>query len=545
MPRSSSYRLPCGISTRRSSTGAVSFTAEVTIGYAPQRRRVRRQARDLPGAVAALVAALRQQGHDARAEMLTTAAASQFGGGFYDRIEAATPATGPVLVEAVTEHLRRRHDAGHLQLASYRRGTGLVERYLRGHRLGSLRLSEITTADCAAFFDHLARLTDDDGSPLLGPTPRRSLHGFLSQVFEAAEADGVIPRSPMRTVTRPKKPLAKASAVGRKPGIIPRAVTLAQSIDYDDFLMLLPLMLGLRTSERLGLQHRAFFFEQEQISLHITAQLDRETYPAITEVLKTSAARRRIPLPMTLRPHLDALYLRRILDGLSRDEIDASIPVGSGQRRSASGAVISPMVSDHTTLYTNARGQPVRAQAATRHWAKVRDAHAPDESGWTEHDWRHIAAQILVGAGHSDLVIDGYLGHSTGSRIAGVYAEAGSSDLASAAATLWRSFIRWPEPVAAATPHLPETLTDLGIGTLPALWRPLSHTDMLLDDYRDAVPADADPAEVDAWLRATHGSSLLRLTYAEAWLPPAHRRLWADHAAWVETAHPDWQADLV
>lgn len=552
MPRRSAYRLPCSVERRRLSDGSMSFTASKSLGYTHdgKRRRIRGQAADLPGAVARLVVLLTAASETTAAEDLTAAAVGQFGEGFRTRVAAETPSAAPVLLDALTTHLTRRQRDGHLSSLSHSRAVGLVQNHVAPHAIATQRLDEITSAGLRGFFDDLAakrKSPDDPASPpLLGPTPRRSIHGFLAQVFAAAEDEGIVARSPMRHIERPAKPSVKSSGIGKKRGAVERTMRLMQDVPYATYLMLLPLALGLRTSERLGLVHDSFHLTSDALEMTIDAQLGRDNdYPARVPV-KTENARRTLPLPLDLLPHIDALYLKRITaTGKARVEFTADMLADAiatrdagGYLRNASGAVTgSPLIDPHLFLYVGRDGAPVRAQRASSVWNKIRRTWASDEPGWVEHDFRHVARTILERERFPDATIAAWLGHAHGGTMTGTYGHVGRDELRAAGHALWTRFRRWPEPVADAA-----TVDDLAAGVFLAFrhefWRPSTDLDTITDTFYAIAPDGTTPAtlaasDADALLRRRHGVTLEEIAYREAWLPDGHRWTPPHHLAHV------------
>lgn len=547
MPRSSAYGLPCSIHHKTLSSGRKAFVARADIpaSLTTSRRRIKAQGRDLPQAIARLIVNLRKANAQAVADELLDAACHQFGQGFTQRVDAATPANGPTVLETLHEHLRRRHGGGHLKLASYQRGLGLIDNHVDGEPIAKALLVAVTTEDLRAFFDHLATKTNPDGTVMLGPTPRRSLHGFFNQIFTTAEEQGIITRSPMRGVERPKKPSVKRDGAARKPGAVQRIMQLVQhQLPYEDFLFVFPLVLGMRTSERLGLLHSAIEYQLDGIDVHITRQLDRENYPELTSILKTDAGYRSLPLNALARPHFDALHLRRALERAHQGQIDESVPLNGVA--TAAGARQTMLFHNDVLLFENTKGQPVRQQSAGRQWSKLRAQFLADEPTFVEHDFRHIAATALVNDGFSDVVIDRYLGHSTQGRITHTYAHAGRDDLAKAANSLLATFSRWPQPPDIQVEDLPELIRAFPRDThLSSLWRSISKPELALGEY--VKHHRENPAELDKRLRHLHGLGLLDLAYSEAYLPPEFRHVTDEHLDWAfddAREHGSWVTAL-
>lgn len=522
MPPRSSWRLPCTL-THRTDTTAPVWVAEKTIRGSSPRRRIRGTGPTAPIAVARLVVRLRTRGYEDLAAQLTDAGAGQFGTGWTDTITAYTPHPGPPLTDLLLAHVTERHHLGYLKRESYRRALGLIDNHVSSHRVGSLKLTQLSSADLRAYITGL--MTSPDGP---GATGTRSLHGYISQVCRTAVEDGRLVRSPMDGVALPAKPKAKPTAVRTSPGsVLDRARWLTQQVAYDDFLLLLPLLYGLRTAERLGLTHGAVSYTDTGVDLHVHAQLREDR--SISPIVKTHASYRTLPLPPVVSPHFDALHLRRVIGAMTRGETGTGT---SGHLvRSSTGSWPSAWLPDTATLYTDTTGRPLRRQAADKRWFRMRDKHL-DGDGWRTHDWRGITRSALMSAGISDIVAETYLGHSV-SPLAAAYAHVGSEDLARASTVLAECWYRWPEPY---TGDLPTPLAHLPADMPPAaLWRAPTALDHAAVAYRDGAAAGMTPAEGDASLAAQTGGrfDLLRLAYYTSWWPEALRPVPAEHAEWA------------
>ncbi|MDN6565948.1 MAG: hypothetical protein L0K65_02710 [Actinomyces sp.] len=168
MPRRSAWSLPCTL-THRTDTTTRAWLAEITVSYSP-RRRVRGTDPTAPIAVAKLVGRLRTRGYDDAAARLCDAGAAQFGTGWVETISEHTPHAGPDLADLLTDHVTERHHLGHLKRESYQRARGLIDNHLRRHRLGGLKITQLTAADLRAFITCL--ITAESGP---GATGARAL----------------------------------------------------------------------------------------------------------------------------------------------------------------------------------------------------------------------------------------------------------------------------------------------------------------------------------------------------------------------------------
>lgn len=537
MPRPSAWSLPCTLTRRRTTTG-VAWLAEMTIASNP-RRRVRGQGPTAPIAVARLVVRLRARGLQDRAAVLTDAAVAQYGVGWLEQITAQTPHAGPPLHELLTAHVEARHRLGYLQEASRNRGLALVRNHVRSHEVGAMRLTELDPPT-------LRRLLADllaAGSTGPGITGTRTLHGFLRQLCDQAVEDGRLTRSPMAGVALPAKPRPKTQTVGYGGGdsVLARAAALLADVSYDDYLLVLPLAMGLRTSERLGLTHASLAYRADgTVDVRIHAQLDREAYPLIRPILKTAAGHRTLAWPTCLRPHLDAIHLRRLLLAVARGETNPDYAARDGiaaEALDAAGVLPSEVLPHGAALYARpSDGQPLRHQHASRTWARIRATHLPDETTWTEHNWRRVARTALAAAGVPDTTAEVYLGHSLDS-LGHVYTRPEREDLLAAAGVLADRWHRTPAPY---TGPIPADLHGLLEVSSPAtMWRPADDFDAAGVWYREAAAAGGAPADLDAHLRHEWGIDIQLLWHQTAWWPQAWRAIPADHLDWAYRTTPD------
>ena len=136
-----------------------------------------------------------------------------------------------------------------------------------------------------------------------------------------------------------------------------------------------------------------------------------------------------------IRPHLDALYLRRVIQAHQLEQFDPRIELGISQPGS-SGALRTPYMQDEDTRRLNARGEPLRRQTVQKQWEKLKAEYLPDDPDMVAHGFRHIAGRYLASQKFPTVTIDAYLGHATDKEVTSVYIEPDWADLAEAAAAL-------------------------------------------------------------------------------------------------------------
>ena len=551
MPRRSQYALPCAVERFRSSSGAVAFRASMDVTRPGEdRRRVRAKGQSVGTAVARLVARLQSRGFTVEAEDLAAAAVAQFGPSFGERVASFQRSRLPTVSAAVEHNIDAALASGSRNAQTTERMRGLLRNHISTHALGSRHLDEVTRADLERFFDALASEVGEDGTPRLGPSPRRSIHGLLSQVFAAALEAEEIARDPMVGVQRARKPRRPAAAqFAEHANAAATVADLARRMDYQDFLRQWPLFLGLRTSERLALQHKSFAPDREGVSLareerttvlRVTQQLGRDAARSVLP-LKTDGSARDFTLPLLFFPHLDALYLRRACQIVAAAQADAAVGVKAGARLldalaswepsappvlSSHGSLVSPLFAPDSFLITASTGQPYRQQKANEMWARTVEAAGVSEH-IREHDLRHVAATFLARWNVSEATVASITGHAVSGRstLSAVYTHATEEARTEALEWLACLYARPAEPPRV----LPAPVAEFSRRRpLWSLWREARAWDF---------PADDDAARSEFW---DGPDGLAHRAAMNLWLPANLRPNVAPVPSTPET--PEWHA---
>jgi integrase len=124
----------------------------------------------------------------------------------------------------------------------------------------------------------------------------------LKSIMQSAADDGLIVKSPFRREDR----AAGGESKSRDPLTDQQVKTLLEGTKGTQAytFCLLAAATGLRRGEIIGLKWEDIDFETNHIHVTHNKTLDSSVTTTVTEDLKTSAARRVIPIPDTLRTHL-------------------------------------------------------------------------------------------------------------------------------------------------------------------------------------------------------------------------------------------------
>lgn len=439
MPPRNRWGLPISLHKVRLKSGDTSWRAGMDVpprleaDGSTRRVRIKAQAPNASQAVARLVLRLTDRGYLEHAERLREAAVVSLGAGFTDLLESNRISKLPLLGAAATAHIEARAREGAINEQTAERYRGLAKNHILVHPIARKHLDEITPEDLEAYFQQLADKQNEDGTQQLGATPRRSIHGVLSQVFAAAVADEKLLRSPL-TVGRAKKPRKGTGAVfAERHGAADFMTSLMRAVPYEVYLRQFPLFFGLRTSERLALQHSSFAVERRgfpdvlripTVEMRVVQQLDRTAARNVLP-LKTDESPRTLPLPRIALPHLDALYLRRAIQIVEAAEkrgdkkfLKTLLNFAESKSQptfSSHGSLVSPVFTQDTFLITSASGQPYRQQKANELWRDVCATYAPNEH-IREHDFRHVATSFLTERQFPEAVVASVTGHSLKAR---------------------------------------------------------------------------------------------------------------------------------
>lgn len=225
-------------------------------------------------------------------------------------------------------------------------------------------------------------------------------HSILGKAFKTALKKRVLKENPMDEVDRPKKNVYHATFY-----TVEEMLTLMEA--FADDPLELPVQIaayyGMRRSEVLGLKWDAVDFTRKTISIRhkvIEAEVDGKFVPVGEDVLKTKSSFRTLPLIPEVEQLLlkekekQEMYRRLFKKSYCRDYLDY--------------------------ICVDQTGKILRPNYVTEHFAWVIKKY--DLKKIRFHDLRHTCASLLLSKGISMKQIQIWLGHSTFSTTADIYA---------------------------------------------------------------------------------------------------------------------------
>ncbi len=225
-------------------------------------------------------------------------------------------------------------------------------------------------------------------------------HAILGKAFKTAIKKKVLRENPMDEVERPKKNVYRATFY-----TVDEMLTLMEA--FTDDPLNLPVQIaayyGMRRSEVLGLKWDAVDFTQKTISIRhkvIEDEIDGKYIPIGEDVLKTKSSFRTLPLIPEIEQLLlkekekQEMYRRLFKKSYCRDYLDY--------------------------ICVDQTGKLLRPNYVTEHFAWVIEKY--DLKKIRFHDLRHTCASLLLSKGISMKQIQIWLGHSTFSTTADIYA---------------------------------------------------------------------------------------------------------------------------
>lgn len=238
-------------------------------------------------------------------------------------------------------------------------------RHVGSRPIARRRLTDLTTQDMREFFAGLD----------VGPSARASVYRVLAKVLNAAEREGVVSKSPLRPVKKPRDE--------RRREVVPQPIELVEALAaaVDPYFRLAVLLAGyggLRGGEVGGLRLRDADCDRSQ--LQIVQATARHGGQRVLSDVKTAASRRRIDVPAFLLEEVVA-HAREF--GVADD--------GRLYQTATGGLVVS-------TTFDGA----VKAGAERLGLPPVRF-----------HDLRHTCAALMIAEGAHPKTIQTHMGHSS------------------------------------------------------------------------------------------------------------------------------------
>lgn len=279
----------------------------------------------------------------------------------------------------------------------------------------NIMLKDISPQDIEEFYQSI--LTD-------GCTTNTVIHyhAIIRKALQAAVKKDVLAKNPADKIDRPKKNVYHGSFYTEED-----MLTLFDAISNDpmEVCVKIAAYYGLRRSEVLGLKWSAIDFERKTISVcHkvIEIEVDGKFIPMGEDVLKTKSSFRTLPLI----PAVEMLLLTE----KERQERNRRL-----FKRSYCRDYLEYICVD-------TQGQLLRPNYVTEHFSWIIQKYNLKKIRF--HDLRHTCASLLLQNGISMKQIQIWLGHSTFSTTADIYAHLDFSAQEESAATMGGMFIKAP-----------------------------------------------------------------------------------------------------
>lgn len=275
-----------------------------------------------------------------------------------------------------------------------------------GHRIGGLRLQEITPEVIEAAYIDLRAGESLSGKPLSGRTLYNiNLSAYL--MFQDAKEKGIVGENPLDRVPMPKKDTKEKEALSAA-----RYTELISSLDPTDRMqcaVLLCAALGLRRSEAVGLSWGDVDFAASTINVHASA----DDHGGLKEP-KTEAGYRLLPMPSQLASAL----MRRKEEAVTQmiryatDQVSEVAQAGGGRPAGSvevDGRFYEPMPG--VAVCCDEVGARMLPQALTQWWRRRRKDYGLE--GWGLHGLRHTFLSLAAAQGVHPSVMMRLAGHKS------------------------------------------------------------------------------------------------------------------------------------
>lgn len=225
-------------------------------------------------------------------------------------------------------------------------------------------------------------------------------HAILGKAFKTAIKKRILKENPMDEIDRPKKNIYHATFY-----TVDEMLALMRVFEDDplDLPVQIASYYGMRRSEVLGLKWDAVDFEQNTISVRhkvVEVEVDGKFIPVGEDVLKTKSSFRTLPLIPEVKNLLikekekQGMYQTLFRSAYNNDYLDY--------------------------ICVDKLGMLIRPNYVTEHFAWVLKRYGLKKIRF--HDLRHTCASLLLSKGISMKQIQNWLGHSTFSTTADIYA---------------------------------------------------------------------------------------------------------------------------
>lgn len=251
--------------------------------------------------------------------------------------------------------------------------------------IGGMPLSEIKTV-------HLTRFMGSLQEKGLSESTRRNIYAVAKAIFQDAVNDGLISRSPMFQVKRPRMTRKEARFL-----TTPEVMLVLESLKDSRYLppITLAALTGMRRGEVLALHWDDIDFEAS--SLRVRATVSRVQGRLVRTEPKTENSRRSIPLSPSAA---ELLRQRRLAQSQER--------LRAGERWTRNDYV-----------FTSESGSPLDGRNMLRAFQSACERLGIEGAGI--HSLRHFAATSLLDSKVPVLVVSRLLGHSSMAITADVY----------------------------------------------------------------------------------------------------------------------------
>ena len=245
-------------------------------------------------------------------------------------------------------------------------------------------------------------------------------HAIIRKALQNAVRKDILPRNPADQVDRPKKNVYHGTFYNEE-----EMLELFDAVASDplEVCVKIAAYYGLRRSEVLGLRWHAIDLEHKTISIShkvIEAEVDGKFVPVGEDVLKTKSSFRTLPLIPAVEKLLleekekQEMYRRLFKKSYCRDYLDY--------------------------ICVDQCGRLLRPNYVTEHFSWLIQKYGLKKIRF--HDLRHTCASLLLSNGISMKQIQIWLGHSTFSTTADIYAHLDFSAQEQSAATMGAMFVR-------------------------------------------------------------------------------------------------------
>lgn len=261
--------------------------------------------------------------------------------------------------------------------------------------LGKTKLVNLSKAQVQQFYNELATTPTKRGKPLSAKTIK-NIHCTFAQAMEQAIADGLLKVNPTRKTKRPK--VVKRAT---EPPAKEKMNELLKRVDAHRLSAAIwtCALLGVRRGEALGatwsaldLKNLRLLVNHQLTPNNLTGQLD------FTEILKTDASYRYVPVPALLKKKILAVKKQKAAD---------KIALGSAY-------------TDSDFIFTDKLGLPIKPDAVSRAFKLC--AKSVGLPSMRLHGLRGAYATYLIDQGVSPKTVQDLLGHATADFTMQVYA---------------------------------------------------------------------------------------------------------------------------